>query len=76
MAMELLVDIRDELEGDFNHPIIGYTILALSGGLAVLTAGELLMALEMPTSVVFTGIIIAAGVVPTVTAYILHKTGF
>jgi len=35
-----------------------------------------LTALKMPTAVVFAGIVVAAGIVPTVIAYALHKSGF
>jgi|GEM_PF-3182888 len=76
MESDPLADIRDELDGDLNHPVVGYTILALAGGLAVFTAGESLTALKMPTAVVFAGIVVAAGIVPTVIACALHKSGF
>jgi hypothetical protein len=75
MTANLLDDIRKELEGDLNHPIISGPLICLSAGFGVIATGELLSGLGASELLIFLGMAIASAASPTVSYYVLRKLG-
>ncbi|ELZ82267.1 hypothetical protein C455_03629 [Haloferax larsenii JCM 13917] len=72
----LLSDVRDELDSDLEHQRFGSVLTVLSTGVGVwATATFFDSVVRAPEAIVAITTLIAAGVTPAVTWYVLSKNG-
>ncbi|UVE49673.1 hypothetical protein KU306_12240 [Haloferax larsenii] len=72
----LLSDVRDELDTDLEHQKLGIVLTGLSTGVGVWATATFFDAVvRAPEAVVIITTLLAAGITPAVTWYVLSKNG-
>jgi hypothetical protein len=75
MTETLLEDVRNTLDEDFQHPIIGYTLSMVGVGSGVLGTGLFFFSTGAPEYVFMTAMILAGAPSAAFSWYILIKLG-
>ena len=71
----LLSDVRKELDGEFDHPVVSAVLVSLLVGLGVWQTTTTLTAAGASTAIMFLVTIAVAGLIPLVSSYLLIKAG-